>query len=378
MNAHHLRLVRSAVELPSLGWDRLPHKDFFTTEAGLRLMEDLFPGPAFYLAGLPSTTHQAGGVAGYLLDKNSPASPFTRVDRVLAGLVPGALDGGMLLSLLPSVLCGARHAGPGGLVLDSHESAARTRWSQLLLDRVEDEARRLGARTVSFLYVDDADPLGDVLRQRGWMHLQNRSWNILSVLWEDFDGYLRQFNSHRRASIRTERRRLRDFGVSTIVEDGLATVDLDRLAELELNVKARYGSPRSAEDLTRTLRLTIDSQADRAVLVRAVQGGTTMAFSLWIRWRDQLYARAVGFDYGFQAATRTALYFEVLFYVMAEWAPGVGVRTIHLGLESDASKQSRGCRGVPQSLYVTALDNESRSLMARASEVPAMPKAAPA
>jgi uncharacterized protein len=355
--------------LAALGWDALVGPgDFYASTDGLVLLHRLFPEKARYLLRRDEGVLHCG-LACYLLDDTSAPSRFTRIDEVLA-VDPASLRAGATASdyhrLLPTLLCGARQAGPARLLCAANTRTQRYDHALRLLADAEEQGRSFGASSATLLYVDEDDhALRCALVDRGWLALPNASRHVLEIRWHDFEGYLACLSGARRNAVRRERRRLTDAGVTCTVVPLMET-DLTELALLERNLKHRYGIPRSADDLQAALERLSRAGGPRAIVVRAHAQETTRGFLVLLRWRDELYARNVGFDYQFQDQTRTALYYEVVFYALAEWASTHGVRQIHYGIESDDAKRSRGCRAIRQTGFVRALTPEAEAIVTTA------------
>ena len=155
---------------------------------------------------------------------------------------------------------------------------------------------------------------------------------------------------------------LSDAGVELQV-GRLRREDVPVLTALEYNLVRRYRSARSRELVEATLLNIATHLAASTLLVTAKHDEAVRAFALFIAWRDELYARHVGFDYDFQA--KLPLYFATLFYQPAQAAPEEGVKRIHYGIASDEAKLSRGCRAVAQFAYAKGLSESSRAILER-------------
>lgn len=127
--------------------------------------------------------------------------------------------------------------------------------------------------------------------------------------------------------------------------------DIDRL---ETNLNRKYGGTFDDRAVRRLRETMADVLGDRLLVGLAMLDGRPVGSVLVLRWRDELYARTVGFDYG-----RTGplpIYFGLLFYRLAEYARREQARTVHYATGSEQTKQSRGCRLVAQYAYIRALD----------------------
>jgi uncharacterized protein len=362
-----IEVAASAEELDRAGWDRMTGSgDLYLSTRWLRLLEDLDVGRPLHLLGRePESGSLVAGLACYLLTASNTPSSFTRVDRFLAR-APGVRrtgDAGQrALALLPTLTCGGRQIGLSKLLTSPREPERRPERVAAMLAAAEGLARDQGARSMASLYVAAEDEvLRHSLAAAGFCSVPSHDNHVLEVDWPDFDGYLARFDGHRRREIRRERRRLEEAGVR-ISAGPLAPKEVPALSGLEANLVRRHGSPRSREQLHETLGSIAERLEDSSLLLTARQEGRLMGFSLFLAWRDELYARHVGFDYDFQG--KLPLYFALLFYEVAALAPARGVRRIHYGVASGEAKRSRGCRTVPEVAYVRALDPEAEKALA--------------
>ncbi len=355
----------AARELRDAGWDELTGPgDLYLSTDWLALLETLRVGRPGYLLGRdPRSGRPVAGLACYQLEAASTASPFTRPDRFLLARRGAALASDQAAALLPSLLCGGRQIGLSRVLTAPAEPARRVERVGRMIAAAEELARAEGARSLAFLYVERADPLlRNALTAAGYRELPSHDHHVLEVGWGDFEGYLATLPGHRRREARRERRRLREAGVDVSARR-LEAADVPVLVELEANLVGRHGSPRSGAQRLATLEALAGRMADRSLLVLARYGGAARGFALFMRWRDELYARHVGFDYVFQGTL--PLYFELLFYQAAARAPALGVSRVHYGVASAEAKLSRGCRPVPELAYMRALEPEAAVALAR-------------
>ncbi|MFF9818672.1 GNAT family N-acetyltransferase [Streptomyces sp. NPDC014006] len=357
--------VERAADLPRAGWDALAGPaDIFLTCRWLDVVEATVGVPMAYLW----IERDGEPVACLATALATSAVPWAlgRPDVVLrnsaeAGL-PGAagfladLAGDPTTELMPTLLAGGRHVGHTR-ILQGH----RTTRDDLvrLVGAAETLARRSGAATVCFLYLDAAGEddrrLADVLAERGYRSHTSGRHSRLRVPEDGYDGYLTALPRKRRVSVAAERRRIRQSGIDVSVES-LDEVDLARCAELEAELLGKYGITWAPDQSLPQLRQVRDCFGDDAFAVVARAEGSLRAFGLILRRGDHWYARQTGYDYAYQRRTGLPLYFELLYYRLVEEAAAAGVSTIHYGLGSTETKRSRGCAATDQHCHLLRLD----------------------
>ncbi len=356
--------VTAAAELHAVGWDALAGPgDLYLTTDWLALLETLQLGWPTYLLGRDAGSGRlAAGLPCYRLEAASTASQFTRLDRFLLARpgAPGSFE--HAAPLLSTLLCGGRQIGLSRVLTAPAEPDCRPERVGQMIAAADELARIEGARSLAFLYVEQADAtLRAGLAAAGYREVPSHDHHVLEVGWTDFEGYLATLPGHRRREVRRERRRLRDAGVEVSARQ-LADADVPILVELEANLVGRHRSARSRAQLLATLQAVAGRMADRSLLVLASHEGVPRGFALFLGWRDELYARHTGFDYAFQG--NLPLYFEVLFYDVAARAPALGISRIHYGVASGDAKRSRGCRPVAELAYARALDRGAAAALA--------------
>jgi predicted N-acyltransferase len=172
-----------------------------------------------------------------------------------------------------------------------------------------------------------------------------------------FAAYVARFASSRRKKVLRERARLAAAGVVTRTRP-LDPATFPRLAELEVQLYAKYGIEIEPSRTTRELSQLLAVFGDEAVTVVAEGGGDIRGFAVMLPFRDQWYARNAGFDYAWQGDL--PLYFEVAYYAVVEAAERAGVTGVHYGLGSEEAKRSRGCVATTQRCFVRALPETTR------------------
>lgn len=354
-----LEELATAQEATNRGWDDLVGgNDLFLSTRWLRVAEATAGVPMRYLLASASG-RLTGALATALADDVAPwvlGRPDTLLQQAVDDGLRGAaelragLPSGDAAALLPSLVCGGRHMGRTRVLVrdgDRHTLG-------LLVDRAEQTARELGARSLCFPFVDERDvELRAALADRGYASHASGRYSWLRLPAGGLDGWLELLSSKRRRRVITDRHRVEEAGYRFELVP-LREADVPRLAELETQLLHKYGiawTPSSSEATLRSVRATF---GDDAVTSLAVHDGIVRGFGLLLRHQDQWYARSTGFDYAFQKSL--PLYFEVLYSRLAESAPAAGVTGVHYGLGSEAAKRSRGCDAVDQDSYVRLVE----------------------
>ena len=293
-----------------------------------------------------------------------PASPFPfcRLDLVLARARPDAAV--LTAGLMPSLLLGGRNPGHTGFGTAAAGAAGTDAGEAALalLERAEAEARRRELRTVAMLYVDEDDAVTrTTLEESGYQGLRHTAASYLTVPAGGFDGYLDGLTRKAASTVRREVKKLAAAGVSYDVVEPSDTV-LAEVDGLERNLNRKYGGIYDDAAVAR-LRATMSEHLTGLLVARARLGDRTVASLLIIRWRDELYARTVGFDY--QATAGLPVYFGLLFYFLVGWAQDNGIRGVSYSTGTEDAKRRRGCVGIGQYAYVKALDDDAADSLDR-------------
>ncbi|HEX4815173.1 MAG TPA: GNAT family N-acetyltransferase [Nonomuraea sp.] len=166
---------------------------------------------------------------------------------------------------------------------------------------------------------------------------------------DGWDGYLAGLGARRRKNTLRERRRFDQAGYE------LAELPLsgcwETLAELVANVQRKYGHRSTPESMRRVLAPQVEFLDPASVAFTARRDGRTVAGALRYRFGDTLYARMVGFDY--DRLLGAYEYFNLSYYLPIQHMERAGLRRLHLGIESAATKAERGARLSP--LWTVAL-----------------------
>ncbi|MFJ6796908.1 peptidogalycan biosysnthesis protein [Streptomyces sp. NPDC091268] len=343
-----VRTYPTIEEARANGWEELsPSWDLFHSADWLSLeSEQTNIAPRFHLAreegGRP-----AAALAGFPLDETSEAWPFMRVDCTLrlladrwgAPVPAGALDPGVLL---PTYLGGSRRVPDTLLLTDPHSSPAQRRaLTEELVAAAEEEARGRGSRSVAYLYVGEADPLREVLRDSGYAEFPTARYATLHLPKPGFDAYLDSLPGVRRRKVVKERRVLEGAGLDIDVRP-LTRELIPELVPLMVEHGGKYGHSYAEEAVARSLELHVRHCGDtlRAITARSADG-VLRGFSAFVHRGSRLYLRQTGYDYDWLG--KLPLYFALVFYAPIEYAGRVGATALDYAVESERTKASRGC-----------------------------------
>ena len=376
-----LKILNTASELGPLEWDDrlLRSGDFYLSARWLQVLEGISSARPFYLIAVDSRGHLLAGLVAHLLDRDSPAWDFYRIDRVLRRLaaLPDRDAHGIVgvrgrepATLMPSLLLGGRHTAHSRLLLDRGLSqAARREVSGALLAEAENLGRKVGARSLAFMFIDSDDQLRSDLDQRGYLSFLHAKAGVLDIDFTTFDGYLHRLSAHRRKRIKSELRSFAAAGVE-FSQHPLGEV-IEQITPLGMALESRYGAEGdTVAAFQGNLRIVSDVLGDRAVALTAEQGGKIRGYVIAIRWDDALILRSAGFDYEFKG--KLPLYYGLVFYHVVDYALAFSVRQVFYSIESTEAKKSRGCRIVDEYGMALGLDDQAavalRSVLASGAD----------
>lgn len=276
-----------------------------------------------------------------LVDHTEPADQFMRIDQVTCRLSEERER-----ATLPSLTVSPRAA------TDTHLLAPEgTTTSTLLgaLHSLEEHARRLGMRSVSFPYVlNSRRELTSALEASGFSALAADDAFVLDANVANFEEYLQRLSAKRRNKVRRERLMLREAGV-TIRSLSIRDVDLGQLARLECNLQAKYGRYRNYNDVLAAMESLGGAMAEHIVIHTAWLGGVLLGFIYVVHWMGAAYPRWVGFDY--DAKGSLPVYFELVYYTNLEDCISRGSARINLSIGSSDAKLSRGSWTLSQTTF---------------------------
>jgi predicted N-acyltransferase len=203
-------------------------------------------------------------------------------------------------------------------------------------------ADHLGAAASGFLYLGDgaAPELAGSLSAHGFSTGLVGAECLLPVAWPSFEEYLHSFSRNRRQSIEREIRRFHRAGLSIDVTDAGALGP--ELAVLQATLRDKYGHSSDLAAIEASYHRMRDELGPCIRVVTARRGARVVGFMLILATEDAFYARSVGFDY--DTIQGDFCYFNVVFYEPIRLAIAERVPLIHYGVDSYATKTSRGCR----------------------------------
>ena len=147
----------------------------------------------------------------------------------------------------------------------------------------------------------------------------------------DFDDFLATLTSRKRKSLRRERRRVQEQGLTlrTLVGDAIREVDWDRFHhfyQLTYAKRSGHGGYLTREFFTRTAA----SLGDQVLMVLADVGNEPVAGALYFRSRDTLYGRYWGCRQEFDC-----LHFEACYYQGIEFCIANGLQHFDPGAQGE-------------------------------------------
>ncbi|MDQ1047718.1 GNAT family N-acetyltransferase [Streptomyces sp. V4I2] len=324
-------------------------RSFFSATPWLRHAHATAATAPYYFTARSPDGDLLAALPAHPLEDDAPYV-FCRPDFVLGR----NYDAPWTPDLMPALALGGRNPSHGkAAAVDPHALRG-------LLTTAEEQARDDGMRSVCFLYVDEDDEvLRTALTGAGYTDLAfetTYSLDVPSASDGGFDAYRARFGRETRRRIRRDLRRLEEAGVSYALSP--LTDDLiDRIAPLELNLYAKYGTPADADAFRRVLTSVATNTGDTARVLTAELDGRLAGFVLFFTHRGEMYARQTGYDY--EAKGDTPLYFGLLYYELLRLAVTEDVTAIHYGTGSGDVKLSRGCTGRAQLAYVKAFDPQT-------------------
>ena len=172
------------------------------------------------------------------------------------------------------------------------------------------------------------------------------SWLQHGLVWRnhqfgDFDDYLGQFRSHRRKTIRRERRRVAEYGIQfkSYTGDAISPGLMEDMFGFYTDTCAKYWGGSQYLNLE-TFRHLQRHFAHRLVLMRAsLASDPTLpaAMSLLVRKDTQLYGRYWGC-----LQDLDGLHFETCYYQPIQWAIAEGIQSYDAGSGGSSHKARRG------------------------------------
>jgi predicted N-acyltransferase len=303
------------------------------------------------------------------MDRDALPWDFYRLDRVLRRMaaLPDRDERGFIgvrgrepAVVMPNLLLGGRHTAHNRLLLARGlPEAARRHARAALLDEAASLGHEVGARALTFMFVDEDDPLRGDLAQRDYLAFLHARAAVMDIGFATFDGYLDRFSAHRRRRVKRELRAFSEAGV-VFSHHPLGEV-IEEVTPLGMALEARYGAEDTVAAAQRSHQIVSGALGERAVALTAEQGGKIRAFVVGMRWQDALILRSAGFDYEFQG--KLPLYYGLIFYHVVSYALASAIRQVFYSIESTQAKASRGCRIIDQYGMVRGLGDQATAAL---------------
>lgn len=175
-------------------------------------------------------------------------------------------------------------------------------------------------------------------RFHSWLH-HGLVWR--NRQWETFDDYLGQFRSHRRKTIRRERRRMAEQGIhfQTFQGETITQTLMEDMFGFYIDTCAKYWGGSQYLNL-KTFRHLQSHFSERLVLMRASLAKDPtlpVAMSLLIRKDTRLFGRYWGC-----LQDLDGLHFETCYYQPIQWAIAEGIQSYDAGSGGSSHKTRRG------------------------------------
>lgn len=207
--------------------------------------------------------------------------------------------------------------------------ADRSRVCPELLERVIDQARRVGASGWHLLFPDQQ--LLDLFRDQRLQHRQGVQFHWFNRGYADFDAFLGTLSARKRKMLRRERRRVAEQGVSVEMLEGAAIsaslwdffYQLYQDTYLKRSGSRGYLRPAFFHRIGREL-------GQQVLMAVAYLGGEPIACSLFFRDDQCLYGRYWGCRRDLDC-----LHFELCYYQGIDYAITRGLRRFDAGAQGE-------------------------------------------
>lgn len=194
--------------------------------------------------------------------------------------------------------------------------------------KIKDEAERLGASSWHILFPAESenaqlDGLGIRARIGTQFHWYNRNF-------ETFDDFLNVLNSRKRKSIRKERKKVADQGITFMRTEGAAISD-QQWDEFYLFYQSTYLMRGQQGYLSKAFFRAIgSSMPEQILLINAIQEERSIAAALFFKNADTLFGRYWG-----SAADFQFLHFETCYYQGQDYAIEKGIGSFDSGAQGE-------------------------------------------
>lgn len=208
------------------------------------------------------------------------------------------------------------------------EPAARAKITELVRDKVIEKAKFIGASSWHILFPieqehDDFDRLGISSRIGSQFHWYNKGYT-------SFDEFLNSLNSRKRKSIRKERQRVSDQGISFKITEGgeIAKRQWQNFYSFYQSTYMMRGMQGYLnQQFFRTLSITMPEQL---FMVSAMADGQEIAAALFFKSPDKLFGRYWG-----SASDHQFLHFETCYYQGQEYCIEHGLKSFDSGAQGE-------------------------------------------
>ncbi|MDH6223818.1 MULTISPECIES: GNAT family N-acetyltransferase [Streptomyces] len=234
-----------------------------------------------------------------------------------------------------------------------------------VVDALEGWGASEGAASVCWPSVDEREKeLIALLNERGYRRFPLSPRWALEGPWAGFDDYLKQITSKRRVSVRSERRRVRDAGITC------RTVPLTRelarpLVELAEENVTRHGGRVDLDRYAEWVAALTGITDGRAEAHLAERDGRIVGCVVSSTYAGRVYALFPGFDY--EQIAGLPVYFELAYYHLVEHAAAHGFHAVEYGPAADEAKHHRGCVAYRQALWIRGLTPQAERLLTEVS-----------
>jgi predicted N-acyltransferase len=217
---------------------------------------------------------------------------------------------------------------------------------------LEDAAFRGGYSEIVFLYIKAMDTeWTKLLDCLAYQRVYLNSVGVIENHFGDFESYLKGLSRRQRKAVKSDLQAFRKSGYS-IDERGVSTRELEAMMRLVGNIDRRYPSTRW--NYTKSFLSACFDHMQTYLKNYVVSTGDGPIGCLSLFEKDRLInTYALGLDFAKIHASRT--YFNLLYYhsireMIARQAPYINFNQMAYKV-----KESRGCRLVPQYMYVKVL-----------------------
>jgi uncharacterized protein len=319
-------------------WDSLLNDGaFYGSHSWLKSVEQHDTFKASYVAARDDTGRLMGALPLYTSSR-APSEP--RFDPSVQ------FQDAVSENFFPATIVGLRAGYSTEFPLDQRlpREASHAVLESLISACVESTRRNSGS--FSLLYVKSATvALLATASELPMWRIFNEPYATLYVRWDDFDDYLSSHTSSRRRSIKEDIAAFERSGCE--LSYALLSECYTECVPLSAALQSRYGAMDSVPVIESRLAAQAAAMGKSAICILCRLRGDLVGFTLLYRWRNELYARIVGFDYG-RLPPDSRVYFTVMFYEPIRYAIKNGIRLIDYGLESGEAKVGRGCVLAPR------------------------------